>query len=181
MSTGVIIAIVVAVLIVLAILWLVGRSARERRLDTRRHEASEIRREAEVGRAQADRTKAEADERAARARREEATAREQAARAEEQQREVRDRHLEAAALDPDVDEKQAAERYDQGGVEGITSHGHGDNGDGASSITRRRVPTPRSASVTSSATSRVRSCATRSTGGRRPEGPPSEGGPPARG
>ena len=129
MSTGVIIAIVIAVLIVLAILWVIGRSARERRLDTRRHEASEIRREAEVGRAQADRTKAEADERAARARREEATAREQAARAEDQQREVRDRHLEAAALDPDVDEKEAAERYDRGGVEGITSHGHGDNGD----------------------------------------------------
>jgi hypothetical protein len=130
MSTGVIIAIVVAVLIVLAILWLVGRSARERRLDTRRHEAREIRQEAEIGRAQADRTKAEADERAARARREEASAREQSVRAEEQQREVRDRHLEAAALDPDVDEKEAAERYDQGGTEGITSHGHGENGDG---------------------------------------------------
>ena len=33
MSTGVIIAIVIAALIVLAILWLIGRSARERRLD----------------------------------------------------------------------------------------------------------------------------------------------------
>jgi len=141
MSTGVIIAIIVAVLIVLAILWLVGRSARERRLDTRRHEAREIRREAEVGRAQADQTKAEADERAARARREEATAREQGARAEAQQREARDRHMEAASIDPDVDEKEAAERYDRGGAEGITSHGQGENNDGVEHHEETRTDT----------------------------------------
>ena len=141
MSTGAIIAIVVAALIVLAILWLVGRRSRERRLDNRRHEAGEIRREAEVGRAQADRTKAEADGRAARARREEATAREQSVVAEDQQREARDRHLEAAALDPDVDEKEAAERYDRGGVEGITSHGGGENGDGVEHHEQTRTPT----------------------------------------
>jgi hypothetical protein len=141
MSTGAIIAIVVAALIVLAILWLVGRRSRERRLDSRRHEAREIRRDAEVSRAQADRTQAEAEERGARARREEATAREQSARAEEQQQEARDRHLEAASLDPDVDEKEAAERYDRGGVEGITSHGRGENGDGVEHHEQTRTPT----------------------------------------
>jgi FtsZ-interacting cell division protein ZipA len=130
MSTGAIIAIVIAALIVLAILWLVGRQARERRLDTRRDQAREIRREAEVGRAQADRTHAEADERAARARREEATAREQKAHAEAQQREARDQHMQAASVDPDVDEREAADRYDRGDIEGVTSHGHGEDGDG---------------------------------------------------
>ena len=130
MDTGVIIAIVIAALIVLALLWLLGRRARERRLDTRRDEARGIRREAEVSRAQADRTRAEAEERAARARREEATAREQAARAEEQQLEARDRHLEAARVDPDADESEVAERYDNDRIGGITSHGHGEQGNG---------------------------------------------------
>jgi FtsZ-interacting cell division protein ZipA len=131
MDAGVIVAIVIAALIVLALLVWLGRRGRERRLDTRRDEARQIRREAEVSRAQADRTRAEAEERAARARREEATAREQAAHAEERQREARDRHMEAASVDPDVDEREAAERYDRGeaGAGGITSHGHGeDNG-----------------------------------------------------
>jgi hypothetical protein len=143
MDAGVIVVIVVAALIVLALLVWLGRRGRERRLDTRRHEAREIRREAEVGRAQADQTRAEAEERAARARREEATAREQAALAEERQREARDRHLEAARVDPDVDEREAAERYPEGdsrdregsrdsgetAVGGVTAHGYGeDNG-----------------------------------------------------
>jgi hypothetical protein len=131
MDAGVIVAIVIAALIVLALLVWLGRRGRERRLDTRRDQAREIRREAEVGRAQADRTRAEAEERAARARREEAAAREQAALAEERQREARDRHMEAASVDPDVDEREAADRYDRGesGVEGVTAHGHGeDNG-----------------------------------------------------
>jgi hypothetical protein len=130
MDTGVIIAIVIAALIVLALLWLLGRRARERRLDTRRDEARGIRREAEVSRAQADRTRAEAEERAARARREEAAAREQAARAEDQQLEARDRHLEAARVDPDRDESEVAERYDNDRIGGITSHGHGEPGNG---------------------------------------------------
>ena len=67
MSTGAVIAIVVAALIVLALLLLLARRGRERRLESRRGEAREIRREAEVSRAQADETRAEADERAARA------------------------------------------------------------------------------------------------------------------
>jgi len=112
MDAGVIVAIVVGALILIALLALIGRRGSERR------KAGEIRREAEVGRAQADRTRAEADERAARARREEATAREQGARAEAQQRDARDRHLEAAELDPDVDAKEAADRYDREYAEG---------------------------------------------------------------
>jgi hypothetical protein len=130
MDTGVIVAIVIGALILLALLWLLGRRARERKLDTRRGEARGIRREAEVSRAQADRTRAEAEERAARARREEATAREQAAHAESKQEEARDRHLQAASVDPDVDEREAAERYDREGVGGITSHGGGDADNG---------------------------------------------------
>ena len=66
MSTGAIIAIVVGALILLALLWFVARAGRERRLDTRRDEAREIRREAEVGSAQADKSRAEADAQAAR-------------------------------------------------------------------------------------------------------------------
>lgn len=127
MDTGVIIAIVVAALLVLALLWVLGRRARESRLEGRRDQAREIRREAEVGRAQADRTRAEAEERAARARREEATAREQATHAEEQQLEARDRHLEAARVDPDVDESEAATRYDQDRPGGITPNDRGEN------------------------------------------------------
>jgi len=117
MDTGVIVAIVIAALIVLALLFLLGKRGRERKLDSRREEAREIRREAEVGRAQADRTRAEAEERAARARREEAAAREQAAHAESRHEEARDRHMEAARLDPDVDEREAAERFDNGRVQ----------------------------------------------------------------
>src|SRR5215216_694483 len=137
MDTGVIIAIVVAALIVLALLWLLGRRAREQKLESRRGEAREIRREAEVSRAQADRTSAEAEERAARARREEASAREQAAHAEAKQREARDRHLEAASVDPDVDEREAADRYDREGVGGITSHGRGEDDDDKPSLKER--------------------------------------------
>ena len=130
MDTGVIVAIVVAALILIGLLALLGRRGRERKLEARRDEAHEIRREAEVGRAQADRTRAEAEERAARARREEATAREQAARAESQQREAHERHREADSLDPDVEEREALERdeREQQSVDpgGITSHGAGE-------------------------------------------------------
>jgi FtsZ-interacting cell division protein ZipA len=113
MSIGVIIAIVVVALIVLAALLLVGRKGREKRLETRRGQAREIRRDAEVSRAQADRTRAEAEESAARARREEAGAREQAATAERRTGEARERHLDAARKDPDADEDEVAERFDR--------------------------------------------------------------------
>ncbi len=129
MSTGVIIAIVVAALIVLALFVLLSRKGRERKMESNRQEARELRRGAEVDRASADKTQAEADIQAAQARRQDAEARESAAAAEEQQREARERHLEAARLDPDVDEREAAERYDQeqGRKHGITSHGYGES------------------------------------------------------
>jgi F0F1-type ATP synthase membrane subunit b/b' len=120
MSTGAIIAIVVGVLILLALLWFLGRKGRERKLETRRHEAREIRREAEVGRTQADKTRAEADKtraeadaQAAEARRQEALARERSATAEEQHREARERHIEAAEKDPDADPEEAAAEFDR--------------------------------------------------------------------
>ena len=125
MDTGVIIAIVVAALILLAVLWFAGRAGRERRLETRRTEAREIRREAELGTAQADRTGAEAEAQAAEARRQEALARERAASAEEQQREARERHIEAAKKDPDADPDEVAAQFDreraEGGVSGDTT------------------------------------------------------------
>ena len=112
MDTGVIIAIVAAALILLAVLWFAGRKGRERRFETRRHEAREIRREAEVGTAQADRTRAEADVQAAEARRQEAQARESGAAADQQHREARDRHIEAAEKDPDADPDEVAAQFD---------------------------------------------------------------------
>jgi F0F1-type ATP synthase membrane subunit b/b' len=113
MDTGVIIAIVVAALILLAVLWFVARKGRERRYETRRTEAREIRREAEVGSAEADKTRAEAEAQAAEAKRQDALARERAASAEEQRREARERHIEAAKKDPDADPDEAAAEFDR--------------------------------------------------------------------
>jgi type IV secretory pathway VirB10-like protein len=113
MSAGLIIAIVVVALIVLAAFLLLGRKGRQKQLDARRSQAREIRQEAEVSRAQADRTRAEAEERKARARREEAGARESAAAADARAREARERHLDAARKDPDADEDEVAERFDR--------------------------------------------------------------------
>jgi F0F1-type ATP synthase membrane subunit b/b' len=101
MSTGLIIAIVIAALILLALFWFLGRKGRERRLETRREQAREIGREAELSRAEADRTRAEAE------------ARERAAAADEQHREARERHIEAAKKHPDMDENEAAEQFDR--------------------------------------------------------------------
>ena len=118
MDTGVIIAIVIGVLILLALFWFVGRAGRSRRHETRRVEAREIRREAEVGRAQADQTRAEADAQSAEARRQDALARERTAAADEQHAEARERHIEAAKKDPDTDPDEAAAEFDarQGGA-----------------------------------------------------------------
>ena len=123
MDTGVIIAIVVGVLILLALLWFLGRKGRERRHETRRVEAREIRREAEVGSAQADKTRAEAEAQAAEARRQEALARERQATADEQHREARERHIEAARKDPDMDPDEAAAEFDRRQAEGGTTTG----------------------------------------------------------
>ena len=113
MDAGVIIAIVVAALILLGLFWFMGKKGRERRHETRRVEAGEIRREAELGRAQADKTRAEAEAQGAEARRQEALARERAASAEEQHREARERHIEAAKKDPDADPDEAAAEFDR--------------------------------------------------------------------
>ena len=56
MSTGAIIAIVIGVLIVLALLLWLSQRGRAAKLESRRHEAREIRREAEVRSAEADQT-----------------------------------------------------------------------------------------------------------------------------
>jgi FtsZ-interacting cell division protein ZipA len=113
MSTGLIIAIVIAALILLALFWFLGRKGRDRRLETRREQAREIGREADLSRAEADRTRAEAETQAAEARRQDALARERAAEAEEQQRQARERHIEAAKRHPDMDEDEAAAEFDR--------------------------------------------------------------------
>lgn len=128
MDAGLIVAIVVGALILLALFVLLGRKGRDRKLEANRHEAREIRRGADVDRAQADKSRAEADVEAAEARSQEAHARERSLEAEDQQREARDRHLEAASLDPDVDEREAEERYDrEQDPRGATTHGYGES------------------------------------------------------
>ena len=160
MSTGAIIVIVIAVLILLAVLWFVARKGRDRKLEKNRTEAREIRREAEVGRAQADRTRAEADAQSAEARRQEALARERSASAEQQHREARDRHIEAADKDPDADPDEAAAEFDrrhaetaEGGAAGSSTAGVTDTA-GAP----RRGSEARAVSAASSRTGRNRPC-----------------------
>ena len=63
MSTGLIIVIVVAVVIVLALVILAASRSKQRRLDGRRDEARQIRREAQATTARADSAEAEANER----------------------------------------------------------------------------------------------------------------------
>jgi FtsZ-interacting cell division protein ZipA len=131
MSTGLIIAIVIAALILLGLFVVLGRKGRERKLETRRHEAREIGREAELSRAQADKSRAEADTQAAEARRQEAIARERAAEAEEQHREARERHIEAARRHPDMDEKEAAAEFDRQHAAGGGAAAGASGGEGA--------------------------------------------------
>jgi LPXTG-motif cell wall-anchored protein len=104
MDTGAIIALVVGGLALLALLVLIGRKRREKRLESQRVEAHEVRREAQISSAQAEREQAEADARAARARREQALAREKALGAEKRGRFAREQHERADDLDPDVQE-----------------------------------------------------------------------------
>jgi hypothetical protein len=105
MDTGVIIAIVVGALVLIAAIVLASRMARERRLEGKRDQAREVRQEAQIRGAKADRQHAEAEERAARARKEQAIAEEQAAKADEHRRFARDRHVEADKIDPDADDE----------------------------------------------------------------------------
>ena len=142
MDIGVIIAIVVVALILLALFVFMGRKGRERKLETRRHEAREIGREAEVHRAQADRTRAEADTQAAEARRQEALARERTAEADEQHRQARDRHIEAASHHPDMDEKEAAAEFDRRHAEGTGGANAGTTGGERAVEHHERTETP---------------------------------------
>ncbi|HEX2232459.1 MAG TPA: hypothetical protein VHG69_03750 [Thermoleophilaceae bacterium] len=108
MDTGVIIAIVVGALVLIAAIAIASKMARERRLEGKREEAREVRHEAQLRGAQADRQRAEAEERAARARKEQAIADQQAAEADKHGRFARERHEEARSLDPDADDEEAA-------------------------------------------------------------------------
>jgi LPXTG-motif cell wall-anchored protein len=96
MDAGVIVAIVVGALLLIGLIAWLGTRRRERRLEAKRIQAGEIRREAQIE--------------GARAKREEAAAEEHAARAGRQQRFARERREEADQLDPDVEGTEYAER-----------------------------------------------------------------------
>ena len=130
MDAGVIIAIVIGVLLLIALFALLGKKGRERKTETRRVESREIRREAEVKDAQADRVGAEAEERAARARREEAMAREQAAEAEKHKREAHEHHAQAHDLDPDTKGEYRPDEGTAAGTDDRTARTSGDADDG---------------------------------------------------
>ncbi len=128
MSTGAIIAIVIGALIVLALIMLLARKGRQRRLDSRRQQAGEIRREAQVHSARADQAEAEAQEQAARAKREEAEARETAAQAAERRREADEHHRRAAELDPDADSDDLEAERQRSREAGAVDSSGGSNG-----------------------------------------------------
>ena len=106
-----VVLIVLAALVVALIIWMAVRKGRERRLDSRREEAGELRQTARSHELQAQQQEAEAEERAARARREAAAAEHQAARAESAREEAQQHSREAAEVDPDTDPDEA-ERSD---------------------------------------------------------------------
>jgi biopolymer transport protein ExbB/TolQ len=117
MSTGVVVAIVVAALILIALVALLARRGREQRLDARRTEAGRLRDEAGVRRRNAEREQAESDQIAAQAKKARAMAEEKAAEgrraeadAEASQIHARHEHAEAQRhreqaleIDPDAD------------------------------------------------------------------------------
>ena len=102
--------IVLAALVVLLIVWMLVRKARERQLEGRREEAGELRQTARARGLEADQQKAQAEERAARARREAAAAEHQAARAESARAEAEQHSREAAEVDPDADPDDESQR-----------------------------------------------------------------------
>lgn len=116
MSTGAIIAIVAGAIVLVAVLVLLTRAARGRRLESRREDAAELRqraaareRSAADARAAADeesaraqRVRAEADEKAAQARRNEIAAQERAGDAERETLVAREHHDRAREIDPDA-------------------------------------------------------------------------------
>lgn len=98
-----IVAVVVIALIVLGLMFVLGRKRNEHKKEQLRHQAHEHRQEARVRDARADRAAAEAEERAARAKREQAMAEEQAAAADRERRFAREKAATAQELDPDHD------------------------------------------------------------------------------
>ena len=116
MSTGAVIAIVIGAIILIALIVLLSRAARNKRLEGRREEAGELRREAQTRTLRAERQQAsadeqqarakqaegEAEERAAAARRESAAAQERARAAEREHAVAREHHERALEVDPDV-------------------------------------------------------------------------------
>src|SRR4051812_47058018 len=128
MSTLGTIAVIVGVVVVLALVAIALIGARRKRLDSRREEAGELRKDAQRQGRLAERQRAEADERAARAKKAEAEAEEKAAQARRegalaeqrasgagrQERFARDRHEEARSVDPDVGD-DSADREQAGG------------------------------------------------------------------
>jgi hypothetical protein len=105
------------------LLFFAGKKGRDRRQETKRDEARELRSEARTIAARGERQRAEADEHAARARREQTIAEERRAEAEGERRFARERHEEAREVDPDADagetaadadgREQQAERYER--------------------------------------------------------------------
>src|SRR5947207_6631466 len=126
MSTGAIVAIAVGAVIVLAIILILGRMARGRRLERRRGQARVLRQEATARAQNAEQVGASADEATARAERREAEADEQAAKARresvEAEREgehaaqdilaARARHDRAREIDPDTPDSAEREAAD---------------------------------------------------------------------
>jgi FtsZ-interacting cell division protein ZipA len=101
MDTGVIIAIAIGAIVLIALVVMIGRSKRQERLEGRRDEAHDHREQARVRSARADRAEAEAEERAARAKREQALAEEQAVKARAERGEAQERREYAEHVDPD--------------------------------------------------------------------------------
>ena len=101
MDAGVIVAIVVGAILLIALFSFVGRRKRDQRHEQRRLQARAHREEARVRSARATRAEAEAEERAARAKKEQALAEEQATAAKRERRFARSKEQRAAELDPD--------------------------------------------------------------------------------
>jgi biopolymer transport protein ExbB/TolQ len=101
MSTGAIIAIVVAAIIVIALIVLVSQRQRVRKVEQRRVERDQHRDEARISGARAERERAGADEQAAAARRQAAEAKERSVRAQQQAAVAEEHETRAREIDPD--------------------------------------------------------------------------------
>lgn len=117
MDTGTIVAVIIGALVLIALFVVLSRAARNKKLDSRRQQAGELRQEAqqrglkaqrhsavaEEKAAIADRAEAEARQQAAIAKRERAEAQERATVAEREGRVAREHQEKAYEVDPDAD------------------------------------------------------------------------------